>query len=348
MAFVALSDLEYIVNRRAQQNIWGGLGQAPVVNRRVQQNIWGSLGQAPTPSCFLALPTNTAADEAQRRWLAMPEDQRAAVRAPYVAQIKASAAVVSDDQARLQAEQRAVNDILAQVTQERANPRLCTDVIRSLFYSTLGPQLAESLFTPEAVARIKQSALANGVPQDQVETLYAQAKASLGPLAQQTPQQAVSAAVDQITAGSGVSAAIPLSYTRERIIAIRDEAIRRGVTYDQVTRLVRDEVTRRIGIQDPNPYGDLEELAQRLGSPAQPLPQPTPPVYTPTPAELPVPVAAPATAQQPQTPSHVRRVRPTQMAARGREPGMPNWVVPTAAAAGGALLILLVMNASKR
>lgn len=336
MAYIALSDFEYIVNRRAQQNIWGSLGQTPV------------------PSCFLALPTNTAPDEAQRRWLAMTEDQRTALRAPFIAQIKASAAVVTDDQARIQAEQRAVNDILAQVSQERANPRLCTDVIRSLFYSTLGGQLAESLFTPEAVVKIKQAALANGVPQDQVETLYAQAKASLGPLPQQTAQQAVAAALEQVTTGSGVSPAVPLSYTRERILAIRDEATRRGVTYDQVTRLIRDEVTKRIGIQDPNPYGDLEELAQRLGSPSQPLPQPAPVSFQPVAAPQPVafqPVATPA----PQEPApQTRRQRSFaprgQMAPRGRDQAQayPSWLVPAAAAAGGAVLILLVANATKR
>ena len=340
MAFVTLAELDQI------QGV-----------RRRPRSGWG-LGQTPVPSCFLALPTNTAADEAQRRWLAMTEDQRTALRAPYIAQIKASAAVVTDDQARIQAEQRAVDAILAQVAQERANPRLCTDVIRSLFYSTLGSPLAESLFTADAVSRIKQSALANGVPADQIETLFAQAKAALGPLPQSTPQQAVTQSVDQVTTASGVSGAIPLSYTRERILAIRDEAVRRGVGYDQVTRLVRDEITKRIGIQDPNPYGDLEELAQRLGSPAVPAPAPRyappvpayaqPPVYAPAPTYAPPspvytqPAPQPQEAPQPRSRRQQKPSRPTPVATQ-----YPAWAVPAAAAAGGALLILLVLKASK-
>ncbi len=335
MAFVTLAEYDQIYGRRPQ--------------RRVNQ--WG-LGQTPVPSCFIAMPTNTSADEAQRRWLAMTEDQRQALRAPIIAQLKASAVVVTDDQAKLRAEQQAVNDILNQVTRERANPRLCTDIIRSLFYSTLGSQLSESLFTPDNVARIKQSALANGVPADQIETLYAQAKAALGPLPQSTPQQAVAQATDAVMTAAGVSAVIPLSYTRERIFAIRDEAYRRGVSSDPATlnRLVREEITKRLGIYDQNPSGDLEELVVRIAGPQAPAPvtyQQPAPVY-----QAPAPVYAPQE-QAPPAPAPTRsrqRAKPGDSSRRvpsGRQEQYPKWVVPAAAAAGGALLILLAVNASK-
>lgn len=332
MAFVTLAEYEQINGGRPR--------------RRVNQ--WG-LGQTPVPSCFIAMPTNTSADEAQRRWLAMTEDQRQALRAPIIAQLKASAVVVTDDQARLRAEQQAVNDILNQVNRERANPRLCTDIIRSLFYSTLGSQLSESLFTPDNVARIKQSALANGVPADQIETLYAQAKAALGPLPQSTPQQAVAQATDAIMTAAGVSAVIPLSYTRERIFAIRDEAYRRGVSSDPATlnRLVREEITKRLGIVDQNPGGDLEELVVRIAGPQAPAPV----VYQPAPApvyQAPTPVYAPqeqAPAPAPQSRSR-RRTKPSGGRSE-RQEQYPQWLVPAAAAAGGALLILLAVNATK-
>lgn len=334
MAFVTLAEYEQINGGRRRVNQWG-------------------LGQTPVPSCFIAMPTNTSADEAQRRWLAMTEEQRQALRAPIIAQLKASAIVVTDDQAKLRAEQQAVNDILAQVSRERANPRLCTDIIRSLFYSTLGSQLSESLFTPDAVARIKQSALANGVPADQIETLYAQAKAALGTLPQATPQQAVAQATDAIMTAAGVSAVIPLSYTRDRIFAIRDEAYRRGVSSDPSTlnRLVREEITKRLGIYDQNPGGDLEELVVRIAGPQAPAPvvyqQPAPaPVY-----QQPAPVYAPQeqAPPPPATPSRSRR-KSQQKQGGGRAEGrsqQPKWLVPVAAAAGGALLILLAVNATK-
>lgn len=333
MAYVTLAELDLATRPRRKQST------GKVRSRRAAP--WG-MGQV-NQSCFMALPTNTASDEAQRRWLAMTEDQRTALRAPYIAQIKASVTTTTDDQAKIQAEQRAVNDILVQVNAERANPRLCSDVIRSLFYSTLGSPLAESLFTPEAVARIKQSALANGVPADQIETLYAQAKAALGPLPQSTPQQAVAGSVEQVLTASGVSAAIPLSYTRDRIFAIRDEALRRGVGIDQVVRLVREEVLRRVGQTDSNPYGDLESLAQQLGSPVAPAYQ-APPVFQapqqPPVLQQPQPVVQ---AQQPFDRQDRRRRAPQQVQAP-----MPKWVVPAAAAVGGGVVILLIANLLKK
>lgn len=327
MGFVTIADLGIDVDAR----------------RRHRRPVHGGMGQAPSPTCFLEMPTNTAADEAQRRWLSKTEEEREALRAPHVAQIKASAAVVTDDQAKLQAEQRAVNEILEQVNRERVNPRLCVDVIRGLFYSTLGTPLSESLFTPEAVGRVKQSAIANGVPADQIETLFAQAKASLGPLPQQTPKQVVSEALEQIMASSGVSAAIPLSYTRERVLSIRDEASRRGVPYDQATRLLREEITRRVGITDSNPYADLEELIQRLGSPVvQEAYQPTlslpppPSVVVPTIVSHEPAVTQPQPSRPPRTRTDMRRV------VREEPSGMPNWVVPAAIAAAGVGLAVLL------
>lgn len=326
MGFVTLADLGIRVSNRRRHGQTG-------------------MGQTSTPSCFLEMPTNTAADEAQRRWLAMTEEQRTTLRAPHIAQIKASAAVVTDDQAKLQAEQRAVNEILSQVTRERANPRLCVDVIRGLFYGTLGSPLAESLFTPDAVTKIKQSAIANGVPADQIETLYAQAKASLGTLPQQTPQQAVSASIEQVMTASGVSASIPLSYTRERILAVRDEAIRRGLNYDQANRLIREEITKRVGMTDPNPYGDLEELAQRLGTPvvqeSAPAPLVLPPPQIQTMAPMPMEPQAPPQEQSAPRPRFQRGMR----RASG---GMPNWVVPAAIAVAGVGLAVFLTRRDRR
>lgn len=84
-------------------------------------------------------------------------------------------------------------------------------------------------------------------------------------------------------------------YTVERIFAIRDEAMRRGVPPAEAAPLVRQEVWRRLAAVDPNPGGDLNELAMRLGGSGvpqtvvyQPAPQiiyqqapPAPPIAPP-------------------------------------------------------------------
>ena len=105
----------------------------------------------------------------------------------------------------------------------------------------------------------------------------------------------VRVALDAVMAPMGLPLDRQDLYTRDRLYAIRDEAVRRGVPQLEVNQAVRQEVWRRLLRADPNPGADLEELAVRLvGVPVAP-----PPPYGYAPAPYAQPYAAPAPAPTP-------------------------------------------------
>jgi hypothetical protein len=167
----------------------------------------------------------------------------------------------------------------------------------------------------------------------------------------------VEEAVDDVLRPAGLPTDVPQVYTLDRLYAIQNAATARGVDASQVVALVRQEVYRRVLQADPNPQGDLTDLALRLtGTTAYSTQAPPPPVPTPTyaPSYAPAPTYAPQVPvyQQPaqiplpavpveQTP---RRRRGAPVEAAATPYGLPSWAPLAAAALGGAVLVALLVR----
>lgn len=170
------------------------------------------------------------------------------------------------------------------------------------------------------------------------------ATAQAAPLAPVIPAGTlVQQAVDDVLRPAGLPTDVPGVYTLDRLYSIQNAAVAKGVDSGQVVALVRQEVFRRVLRPDPNPQGDLTELALRLTGTTAYAPQPAPPaapvpVYAPQP--VPAPVQAPAFAE-PQPMRGARRRFDPPRSSRGSTPA---WVPIAAAAVGGALLVALVVR----
>lgn len=155
----------------------------------------------------------------------------------------------------------------------------------------------------------------------------------------------VQQAVDDVLRPLGLPSETPGVYTLDRLYAIQNAAIARGVDVVQVVPLVRQEVFRRVLQSDPTPQAGLTELALRLTgttayapqAPPPPVAAPTPPAYWQSPAQpsyqatTPTPVSAASRRERRRDPPNV---------ARGS--GFPSWAPYAAAAAGGAVLVALL------
>jgi len=136
-------------------------------------------------------------------------------------------------------------------------------------------------------------------------------------------QDIVRELVDQIVGPAPLGAPasfVATTFPRERLYAVRDYALSRGVPLDRAIQSIRSEVFRRLpGHADPYPNGDLENLNEhllRIAAPPTvyqpPIAAPLPPPVFQTLAPAPVPAVAPAAqpAQPAQQAPALRQRRP--------------------------------------